>query len=656
MREQQLRDGKLADHSALLRRTVVGLILVVSLSASHAQDDPFRPPAVEVEGVAVVRQELVERLRQYQNVRSAGFQGWSPDGKAMLVGTRFGDTVQLHRIFEPGGRREQITFFAEPVEGRFLPQHPGVILASMSAGGSENDQIYRLDADPLQWTLLTDGKSRNLLGPARRDGKEFVYHTNRRNGRDTDIVIADPMRTEPARTILEVHNEHWAATDWSQDGRTLAILRYVSINESYPALLDVETGKRTDIPIPGGAPASVAAMAFSPDGKSLYLACDAQGEFRSLARVDLATQEYTWLTREIPWDVTDVEVDASSGAVALIVNEDGASALYMLDGDKPQRVETPLGVIGGLEFSPDGKSLGFTLAKPEAPADAYSLDIGTRKLTQWTYSEAGGLDARRFVKPERIQFPSFNGRSIPAYYFRPRSATKDKPAPVLINIHGGPEGQYRPIFSEIDQFYLTELGIAVIRPNVRGSSGYGKTYVALDNGLKREDSVQDIGALLDWIANRPELDASRVAVIGGSYGGYMVLASLTHYSDRLKAGVDIVGIASFQSFLETTSAYRQDLRRAEYGDERDPKLREFFAKIDPLHNAKKIQSALLVAHGRNDPRVPFTEAEQIAAAVRANGKNVWTLYADNEGHGFAKKANRDYLTAVITMFLQEHLK
>jgi dipeptidyl aminopeptidase/acylaminoacyl peptidase len=212
------------------------------------------------------------------------------------------------------------------------------------------------------------------------------------------------------------------------------------------------------------------------------------------------------------------------------------------------------------------------------------------------------------------------------------------------------------LFNPLNQFYVNELGLAVIHPNVRGSEGYGKTYLTLDNHQKREDSVRDIGALLDWIQTRPELDASRVAVSGGSYGGYMVLASLTHYSDRIKAGIDQVGIANFITFLERTAPYRQDLRRAEYGDERDPPMRAFFERINPSANAHKIRSALLVAHGRNDPRVPFFEAEQIAARVREQGRPVWTVYADNEGHGFAKKANSDYLRAVAAYFLQEQLE
>lgn len=631
-------------------------LLGASLLAAN-EVDPLRPPAINTEDVPPVPLELRDRLMQYQNVRSADFQGWSPDGNGILIRTRFGNTSQLHRVYEPGGRREQETFFPEPARGYFLPEaDDGAILVIMSEGGDENYQVYLLERATGQATLLTDGKSRNLLAAVSDDGRRMVVASNARNGRDTDLYIGDPRRPSSLQMLLQTDGEYWSVHDWSHDGSELLINRYVSINESYPALLEVASGKMKDIPIPGGGPASFGALEFAADGEHAYVASDAGGEFRQLARLDLDSFAYNWITEDIPWDVRSIETDPVTGRVAFTVNEDGASALYFLEGDRPRRVQLPLGIIGSLEFSPDGAQLGFTLARPNAPAEAYSFHLETEELTRWTYSEVGGLDTSRFITPLRIQYRTFDGRMIPAYYFKPRGTDESHPAPVLINIHGGPEGQYRPYFSSIDQFYLNELGIAVVRPNVRGSAGYGKTYVRLDNAEKREDSVRDIGALLDWVADQPELDEERVAVIGGSYGGYMVLASLVHYSDRLRAGVDIVGIASFKTFLENTSPYRQDLRRAEYGDERDPRMREVFERIDPVNNAHKINTSLLVAHGLNDPRVPFLEAQQIAPAVRANGREVWTVYADNEGHGFGKKDNRDYLTAVIAMFLQKHLR
>lgn len=626
-----------------------------SLTAAEDAVDPRRPAAITTDGVPAVPEPLFERLRQYQNTRAAAFAGWDPSGEGILIQTRFANAAQLHRVYQSGGRREQITFFEEPVEGRFIPKATdGAILMSMSQGGSEDDQVYLLDRQAYRTTLLTDGKSRHGLGPIRRDGAQMIVTSNRRNGRDTDLLIADCRKPDSMQPILKANGEFWTAADWSHDGARLLLNRYVSINESYPALFDLADKKLQPLPIPGGK-AAFGSLAFSADDHFAYLTSDAQGEFLQLARLDLKTLEYNWLTEDLPWDVDEQVVDQVGGRVAFTINEDGASKLYLLEGDERRALDLPLGIVLGLDFSADGKQLGFTLARPDSPADAYSVRVADGKLTRWTHSEAGGLNPETFIAPQRIKFPTFDQRMIPTYYFRPRTASAEKPAAVLIQIHGGPEGQYRPLFSGITQFYLNELGIAVLAPNVRGSSGYGKTYLTLDNATLREDSVRDIGGLLDWIAQQPELDSSRVAVTGGSYGGYMVLASLVHFGDRIRAGIDHVGIANFLTFLEKTSAYRQDLRRAEYGDERNAEIRSFFERINPSAHADKIRSALLVAHGRNDPRVPFFEAQQIAEKVRSAGRPVWTVYADNEGHGFAKKDNRDYTTAVEVMFLKQHL-
>ena len=640
-----------------------GLVVFLAIGATSyaAEGDPLKPPAIVTQDVPIVPSEFAARLTQYQNARAAGFAGWEPTGEGMLIRTRFGNSLQLHRVYEPGGRREQITFFDEPVDGTFIPETKDeAILLTMSAGGNENDQIYLLDSSNFKTTLLTDGKSRNRIDALRDDGEQMVIASNQRNGRDTDLYLADPRKPGSMRMLMEVSGEFWGVADWSQDGETLLLARYVSANESYLALMDVESRRRTDLPLPGDEKAAVGSADFAPDGKVAYVTTDALGEFKRLARLDLESKKYVFLTDDIPWDVSSIAVDEETGRVAFTVNADGASQLYLLNPVDPgklerQQVELPVGVVASLEFSPDGKHLGFTLARPDAPADAYSVNVGDGKLTRWTFSEVGGLNPDSFITPSRIQAKSFDGRMIPAWYFKPRSAAANHKAPVLIQIHGGPESQAQPYFSGTTQFYLNELGLAVVVPNVRGSSGYGKTYLRLDNAELREDSVKDIGAILDWIADQPELDSSRVAVSGGSYGGFMVLASLVKYPDRIKAGIDIVGIANFTTFLTNTAAYRVDLRRAEYGDERDEKMRAFFERISPANHAEKISSALLVAHGKNDPRVPFSEAEQIAAKIRALNRPVWTVFAENEGHGFSKKDNADYLRAVEAYFLKQNL-
>jgi dipeptidyl aminopeptidase/acylaminoacyl peptidase len=650
--------------------TLVVLLALLVAPLAAAADDPLKPPAIVTEDVPTIPPEFAQRLAQYQNTRAAGFAGWDPAGKGMLVRTRFGNSLQLHRVYEPGGRREQITFFNEPVDGQFIPKATDeAMLLTMSVGGSENDQIYFFDRAGFQTKLLTDGKSRNRIDAVCDDGGQVVIASNQRNGRDTDLYLADPRQPGSMKMLMEVSGEFWSATDWSPDGRKLLLVRYVSANEAYPAILDLTTNQRPDLPLPTKGKAAIGALAFAHDGKSAWVAPDSLGEFRQLARLDLATLEYEWVSNDIPWDVSGLEVDRTSGRVAFTVNASGASHLYLLMPDqvpgksKPVyrrlKLNIPTGLISSLEFSPNGGSLGFTLARPDAPPDAYSVNIGARpasvELIRWTYSEVGGLNPASFITAVPIEAKSFDGRMIPAWFFKPRSASAKKKAPVLIQIHGGPESQAQPYFSGTTQFYLNEMGVAVLVPNVRGSSGYGKTYLKLDNDELRDDSVKDIGAMLDWIKEQPELDASRVAVSGGSYGGFMVLASLVKFGDRIRAGIDNVGICNFNTFLANTSAYRVDLRRAEYGDERDDKMRAVFNQISPANHADKIVSALLVAHGRNDPRVPFSEAEQIAAKVRSQGRPVWTVFADNEGHGFAKKDNSDYLRAVEAYFLKQSL-
>lgn len=640
----------------LLFAVIVGLLVSPMLAADI---DPRRPAAIQVQDVPVVPAEVFVKLSQYQSTRAATFRGWAPDGDGLLIGTRFGNSVQLHRVHSAGGRREQITFYDEPVSGRFLPKaSDGALLLSMDRGGNENGQLFLHDVKQFRTEMISDGKSRNLLGAWRKDGLSVIVASNRRNGKDMDLFRVDPRKADSWQLLLEVNGESWQADDWSADGRWLLLHRYVSANESYAALLDVETKQRMDLALPFDSKVAIGRMAFSPDGRAVYLTTDAGSEFLRLGRLDLATKQVQWLSEDLNWDVDEFEVDSRTGRVAFAVNEAGTSRLFCWSPHNGQRCEfsLPMSIVDAFEFSTTGDQLGFTLGKPDAPAEAYSLNLSDGQLTRWTFSEVGGLDPKTFVAPTRIEFPTFDGRKIPAFYFKPRTVAAGHKLPVLISIHGGPESQYRPVFSGATQFQVNELGLAVLHPNVRGSAGHGKTYLRLDNAEKREDSVKDIGALLDWIATQPELDASRVAVTGGSYGGYMVLASLTNFGDRIKAGIDIVGIANFISFLERTAPYRVDLRRAEYGDERKPEMRAVFEKIAPLNQADKIRSALLVIHGRNDPRVPFFEAEQIAAKVRSGGRSVWTVFADNEGHGFQKKENSDYQRAVEVLFLRQHLE
>jgi dipeptidyl aminopeptidase/acylaminoacyl peptidase len=461
-----------------------------------------------------------------------------------------------------------------------------------------------------------------------------------------------------ARAVVSEGGQ-WLPMDFSPDGERLLVMKVVSINEAYPGEVNLETGKLRMFPVDGGT-AAFSAFRFGPDGKTVYFVSDEQSQFRTLRRHDPASGALDVISRHVPWDVSALDIAPDGRHLAYVSNEDGIGKLRVLSLPGYAEValpELPLGVIADIGFSPGGNQLALTLNSATSPSDVFVIDLDAGALTRWTRSEAGGLDTARFTQPTLVRFPTFDTvdgkpRTIPAFFYRPEGAG---PFPVVINIHGGPEAQALPVFNPAIQFMLDELKVAVLVPNVRGSSGYGKDYLLLDNGFKREDSVKDIGALLDWIAKQPELDADRVGVFGGSYGGYMVLASMTHFNDRIRAGVDVVGISDFGTFLKNTESYRRDLRRVEYGDERIPEMKAFHDRIAPLNNAHKITRPLFVAQGYNDPRVPYTEAEQIVKAVRGNGGVVWYLMFNDEGHGFRKKANADFFSAATMQFWQQHL-
>lgn len=650
------------------RLAFAALILAVAVPAAPAQETVDHREVLDgtvlLEDVPQIPERIGEALNRYQNVRSASVVDWTAGGDGLFVQTRFGDVSQIHRVAMPGGARRQLTYYDEPASG--LSRRPGSpeVLFSMDVGGSEFYQLHLLDSETGEARRLTDGESRNSFATWDPDGRRLAFTSTRRNGRSNDIWIMDVSDTASARLALEAPSPtYWVATDWDPRGERLLVGNYVSITDSRIHLLDLETGELERLVGGGEETASWAGIlpTFTPDGNGVFLATNADSEFQRLVRLDLASGETETVTGKIPWNVNGFAINEQGTAAAFSVNEGGIDRLYLMD---PETLEyaavegIPAGLIGGLEFSPDGRRLALTLNTSRTPSDAFVLELGQDPtdaggLTRWTFSEVGGLDTERFVEPELVEYESFDGRSIPAFVYRP--AGDEEPHPVVVYIHGGPESQFRPGFSSTFQMWIDEVGAAVIAPNVRGSSGYGKTYVGLDNGKNREDAVRDIGALLDWIADRPDLDADRVAVYGGSYGGYMVLASLVHYSDRLRAGVDIVGISNFVTFLENTEEYRRDLRRPEYGDERDPEMREFLQRISPANHADEITASLLVVQGANDPRVPASESEQIVREVRDNGHDVWYMLARNEGHGFAKKPNRDLMREIVVLFFQRHL-
>ncbi len=646
----------------MARRLLAMVLVLGSASLGFAVEVVRREQGpLVLEGIPEIPAALTERLEQYQHSRSAMVAGWAADGSGLFIVTRFAETGQVHLVTAPGGARRQLTFFSEPVSGVAVCPDPEArgFLYLRDVGGAEFFQVYWFDLASGRSTLVSDGTSRNSGVRWSTRGDRFAYSSTRRNGRDSDIYVADRRTPTEAKRLTERPGS-WGVAGWSPDGTTLLVVRAVSANESHPYLLEVASGRLTELR-PSEEPVAYGSVEWARDGRGLYFTSDEGSEFKRLRYLDLASRTVSELAPDIPWDVGALELSPDGATLAFTVNEEGYDRLYLLDTATRTRraVSTiPAGQIGGLHFDPRGGRLAMTVSTPKTPGDAFVLDVGSGQLVQWTFSEVGGLDTSTFVEPTLVRYPTFDlvdgeRRTIPVFVYKPPRGSP--PYPVLISIHGGPEAQFTPGFSPMIQYYVAEMGIAVLAPNVRGSSGYGKSYLKLDNGYLREDSVKDIGALLDWIASQPDLDASRVAVMGGSYGGYMALASMTHFNDRLRCAVDVVGISSFITFLEHTQAYRRDLRRVEYGDERDPEMRAFLERVSPLTNAARITRPLLVVAGRNDPRVPVLESEQIVATVRANGVPTWYLLAENEGHGFAKRSNRAFQEGVVAFFLEQFL-
>lgn len=639
---------------ALACQMIMAFLIFADVAEAAAEDTAPRPAALVADQIPDISLAIVDQTRPYMEYRTASFVDWDPRSRAMLVTTRFAETRQLHRVATPMGQREQLTFAQEPVSSARYAPDGSSLLFQKDSGGNEVHQIFSLgNGHP---KMLTDGKSRNSLGPWSSSGKLLAFGSNKRTGLYNDIYLMDPARPDSARMLIASTGGGWFPIDFSPDDSKLLVFNYVSVTDNQLYLVDIAQGssrKLTD----SSNPVAYEGLQFAPDGR-LWAASDDGSDVKRLGIVNLETALFEPVVDEKIWDITDFDISRDGRWIAFEVNQAGRSVLKFYDtksGNIRDVDALPVGVINGVKFSPWGE-LGITLNSNRTGTDAYSINPDTLAVTRWTRSETGGLDTADNVAPELVEIESFDGEKMSGFLYRPDPARHQGKRPLLINIHGGPEGQATPRFLGRDNYLINELGIAIFYPNVRGSTGFGKRFVSLDNGpWQRENSVLDIGAFLDHLRKDRRIDRKRIAVTGGSYGGYMTLASMLRYGKKLKAGLEIVGISSFVTFLENTQDYRRDLRRVEYGDERDPAQRAKLEEISPLIRASEIKIPLMVVTGANDPRVPASEADQVIAAVRSNGRPAWHLLAENEGHGFRKKANADYQFWASLIFWQKYL-
>ena len=641
-----------------------------------------QPSALSSSGIPPIPDFLKQKIARYQDWNYSSFVDWAPDGNGVIALRRSKETSQLYYIAKPNGYPRRLTSLNESVLNATVCPDTlrKCVLFNLDSGGNEQFQIYALDLNSLHQSRLTKDNAQNSGMVWSNRGDRFAYSSNRRNGLDFDIYLATTDR--PGRDSLVLSKGGaWSIIDWSPDDRKLLVQRYVSRTFSLLFILDCDRGSLMSL-IDSGDTVSQELGAWGPDTMGVFFTSDQYTDYRCLCYVDCTAKKTRVITASLPWDVREISLSKDRGLLAFSTNEDGFSQLYLMDSHtfKYRKFEClPRGIVSQLSFHPSGKFLAMTVNTPNQPDEVYSIDLTKRFVLtnmtvksdsnstllskscfakRWTQSDLCGLNSISFVQPQLVHYPTFDSvsgkpRLIPCLVCKPLHGKT--PFPVLISIHGGPESQYWPSFKPDVQFLIGELGIAVVAPNVRGSGGYGKTWLSLDNGYKREDAVRDIGCLLDWIVKQPDLDSSRIAVTGGSYGGYMALASMAHFGKRIGAGIDHYGISNFVTFLERTALYRRDLRRVEYGDERDSVMRKFLLEISPVNQANHINNPLLIIQGKNDARVPLEESQQIADALRKKGNVVWFLVAEDEGHGYRKKSNRDYAECVSALFLGRFL-
>ena len=659
----------------LIASASLGLGLTLATGTSLAADAVITPNEhLTAQGIPPIPQSIAERAAKYNDFRSRILLDWHPKQRSMLISTRSkGTTPQLHLLKKAKGELVQITDFPDPVRvARFDPRKGDYIVFEKDDGGSEANQLYRLDLGKTRGApvLLTDPKEKHASGPFSHRGDSLILtstqldKTASKGGRaevTIDLGILNPLKPAEKRKLVSLPGGGWEEFAWSPDDKQIVALNAKSINETQIAIIDVTSGEmRLVLPNPQvklETPVHFGRPHFSTDGKSLILTSDQTGEFQQLMKIDLATLAPTVLSSNINWDVNNLLPARHGSKLAAIVNRDGLEELHLFDSQSGKELslpKLPVGAVGRMAWRGE-QELGITVNNAQSPGEVYALNLKTGKVEQWTTPHPTGIDTSQFADSEIIRWQSFDQQKISGLMTKPPKGKFSGPRPVMISIHGGPEAQAQIGFMGRNNYLLNELGIAVILPNVRGSNGFGKSFLKMDDGFKREDSVKDIGALLDWIATQPDLDSKRVMVSGGSYGGYMSLAVSTMYADRIVGSIDTVGISHFVTFLKNTESYRRDLRRVEYGDERDPKMAEFMEKIAPLNNVAKITKPLFVIQGKNDPRVPVTEAEQMVEKVKQNKTPVWYLVADNEGHGFARKPNQDYMFYAQIRFMEEYL-
>jgi dipeptidyl aminopeptidase/acylaminoacyl peptidase len=601
--------------------------------------------------------DKIDKLDAYLSARQARPEEFTAKGQ-VLITTRFGEVDELHLVDQALGARRQMTFVREPVTGGAFSPDPNknAFIYSADSAGDENSQIYYQRVGDAAARRLTDGKSINGGALWSSAGREIAFSTMVRDTGSRDIDIIDPDGGALPRLAAGGDGADWSVLDWSADDRKLLLRKHVTAYEDYLYVFDLGTGQKREVE-PSPAKGAISTAKFSRDGTGVYFVSNRDGEYARLRFVNLFTSDKSDLSGRGDADVGQLALSKDGHYLAYVTDEGGADKLNLLDLRARQDLVAPnlpaRGIVDSLSFDPAGKRLLFGLTAANQPRDAYVLDVASNRLEPWTASEAGPLDRTKFVVPRLTQFPTFDRadgkpRELPLYVYEPASPG---PHPVLIVLHDGPNARFRPTFDPWIEYVVNELGFAVLAPNVRGSTGYGKSFSALARGSLREDATKDVGALLVWLALDSRFDKTHVVVSGTGYGGYMALAALVNYGERLRGAVAMAPITDFIGFVSGTAPESRAAARDEFGDERDTDARMFLRRISPLSSADRITRPVLLVHGKNDRRVPVAQSEQLVNRLRARNQTVWYLKALDEGGSFARWQNREAYYRAFAQFL-----
>lgn len=590
-------------------------------------------------------------IDRFLNIKSASGPTWSPDGRRIAFASNITGLTQIWSVDREGGWPHQITFFQDRVmAAKFSPTRDQLLLHK-DVGGNERAQMFLVAGDGSTITPLAHDENAINVGVWSRDGEKIAFSSTRRNGASFDIYLIDADGESEPRVILEYDAANYVRS-FSPDGRTLLFARHLVSRANGLHLIDLESGAVRSLTERDDEALHTYAE-WTHDGSGLFVATDRGRDFLGLAHIDVATGALSWLFTP-DWDVDELSLSPDGERLAFTVNAGGESHLFLrhVRTGEQRQVDVAQGVISDLSWSPDSQRLAFSLDSSTRPLNVWVYDLSTDTLRQLTFAPQGGIPTETFVGCREHRYRSFDGLEIPGWLYLPHGAQKGDALPVIVYVHGGPEAQSLASFNAIHQYFL-HRGYAIFAPNVRGSTGYGKAYTHLDDVRKRMDSVADLAACVPYLIETGYVDPKKIVVMGGSYGGFMTLAALTHYPDLWAAGVNIVGIANFETFLENTGAYRRKLRESEYGSlEHD---REFFREISPIWHVDKIKAPLFVIHGANDPRVPVGEARQIVDAIKARGGIVEYLEFDDEGHGLVKLPNRIKAYPAVAAFLDRYV-